>query len=138
MRQQFEIPIKFVSLNEYINKCKQRNGIPAQAYKHKVQEQIGWYIKRQKVKRVTRPVFITFIWYEGTKKRDIDNVAFAKKFCLDALQVYGILENDNASWVKGFADSFVYGQGQKVVVILEDADEVDKRGEIYDKQRMVE
>lgn len=122
-KQQFEIPLKFVSLNEYINKCKQSKGYPAQAYKKKVQADIKACTKLAKMHRIKRPCFVTFTWYEGTRRRDKDNVRFAKKFILDALQEANILPNDNNDYIVGFADYFVYGKGQKVIVQIEEADE---------------
>lgn len=122
-KQSFEIKLKFVSLNEYIYKCKIKKGMPAQAYKRSVQDAIILAVKVARLKRINKPVFVSFTWYEGTKRRDKDNVAFAKKFILDALQEANILPNDNNDYIVGFADYFVYGHGQKVVVTIEEADE---------------
>lgn len=125
--QRFEVPIKFVSLNEYIELCKKRKGNynPAQSYKHKVQNEIVMHIKRQRIKKIKRPIRVRFIWYEATKRRDKDNVAFGKKFLLDGMQSAGILPSDNNQWIAGFAgEDFIYGKGQKVVVEIYDCDEV--------------
>ena len=35
-----------------------------------------------------------FAWYRPDKRTDKDNVAFAKKFVLDALQIVGVIPND--------------------------------------------
>jgi hypothetical protein len=126
--QRFEVPIKFVSLNEYIELCKRRKGNynPAQNYKHKVQNDIVMHIKRQRIEKIKKPVRLRFIWYEATKRRDKDNVAFGKKFLLDGMQSAGILPSDNNQWIAGFAgEDFVYGKGQKVVVEIYDCDEVE-------------
>ena len=71
--------------------------------------------------KIDKPVYIKFIWYEQNCKRDKDNVAFAKKFILDALQKSGILPNDNNQYVLGFQDEFVYRQGDKVEVEIWEA-----------------
>lgn len=42
---------------------------------------------------------------------DIDNIASAKKFILDALQECGILEGDGQKQLVGFSDRFVIGDG---------------------------
>lgn len=123
MIQEFEIPLKFVSLNEYIALCKKAHGLKAQEYKRTVQDFIIWNIKAAKLKRINKPVFVSFTWYEDTKRRDKDNVRFAKKFINDRLQEAHILPNDNNEYVVGFTDRFIYGQGQKVKVTLEEADE---------------
>lgn len=36
----------------------------------------------------------------------MDNIAFAKKFILDALVKKGVLKDDGWKWVKGFTDEF--------------------------------
>ena len=56
--------------------------------------------------RITKPVYITYKWYEPNKKRDLDNIAFAKKFVQDALVTNGILENDGWANIVGFCDEF--------------------------------
>ena len=61
--------------------------------------------------RFERPVKIIFNWYEPNRKRDIDNISFAKKFILDALVAHHILLDDS----------------QKYVIKLEDNVFVDRR-----------
>ena len=48
-----------------------------------------------------------FEWHEKTKKRDADNIAFAKKFILDALVNMRVLPNDSRRYVKGFTDEII-------------------------------
>lgn len=124
--QKFEIPVKFITLNEYINKCKQSRGSysPAQMYKGKMDAVIAFYVRQGKIKPINKTFKMHCIWYEDTARRDPDNVAFAKKFILDGMQKAAILKNDNSRLVKGFMDSFVYGEGQKVVVEIYEVDEI--------------
>ena len=51
-------------------------------------------------------VHITYKWYEATKRRDLDNIAFAKKFIQDALVSLGVLEGDGWKHIAGFTDEF--------------------------------
>ena len=51
-------------------------------------------IHKAKIKAVVLPVVLHFTWQEATRKRDLDNIAAAKKFCCDALVAAGILGND--------------------------------------------
>ena len=74
-----------------------------------------------------RPVHVTFVWLEPNHRRDKDNVAFAKKFILDALQKKGVLPNDNNKWISGFTDEFIYGKGEGVIVTLEPDEIVEAR-----------
>jgi len=45
-------------------------------------------------------------WYEADRKRDPDNVAFAKKFVLDALRKAGTIPGDGWKHIAGFKDLF--------------------------------
>lgn len=56
--------------------------------------------------KIKQPVKIAFRWYEKNSRRDMDNIAFAKKFILDALVKKGVLQDDGWKWVKGFTDEF--------------------------------
>lgn len=51
-------------------------------------------------------VHITYKWYEQNKRRDPDNIAFAKKFIQDALVDIGVLEGDGWRHIAGFTDEF--------------------------------
>lgn len=131
-QQRFDVPMRFISFNEFIQKAegsnRRKNYYPARLYKRDVQDSIIWCIKSRKLKRVKRPVIITFVWYEGKrgkqKRRDKDNVSYRKKFILDALQERNILPNDNDKWIQGLSDYFIYDEGQKVTVIINEVDEV--------------
>lgn len=104
---------KLPSLNEYIN-AERTNKHLAAKIKRETDQLICCQIKSmQQIKSKSR---IRFIWYEETKRRDPDNVTFAKKFILDALQKCGKLKNDNPAWIAGFSDDFVYGRGQGVIL----------------------
>lgn len=50
---------------------------------------------------------ISFRWYLPNKKKDPDNISFAKKYILDAIVKAGILENDGWKQIEGFTDIFV-------------------------------
>ena len=114
-----ELPFRLPSLNEYVNICR-NNKYGAGKHKKDIENRILWYLKNVKQK-IDKPVFVKFVWYEKTKKRDKDNVAFAKKYILDALQKSGILPNDNNQYISGFSDYFVYGNCDKVSITLTDA-----------------
>lgn len=58
--------------------------------------------------KLKTPIFLIFEWHEKTHKRDLDNIAFGKKFILDSLVQFGKIENDNIKNVKGFKDLFLY------------------------------
>lgn len=109
----FTIPFKLPSLNEHIKKVA-NNRYGGGKYKKDIENQIIKIVCQ--LEKIDKPVYIKFTWYEQTTRRDKDNVAFSKKYILDALQKAGVLPNDNNQYVKGFEDRFVYKQGDKVEV----------------------
>lgn len=71
--------------------------------------------------KITKPVTIRFRWIEKNSRRDMDNIAFAKKFILDALVKKGVLPDDGWKWVKGFRDEFEIDKGNpRIEVELEE------------------
>ena len=112
----FEIPYKFPSLNEYVNANRQGWAVGA-GMKKRVQKHIAPFIQRMPT--FSEPIIIHFLWIESNRRRDYDNIAFAKKFILDAMQEQGKLENDNRKWVRGFSDDFEVGKTTKVILTIE-------------------
>ena len=121
---EFKIPFRLPGLNEFLRAAK-GNKYQAARIKKCVDQDIALVLKG----RVKEPVHATFVWLEPNRRRDKDNVAFGKKFILDALQKKGVLPNDNNKWVSGFTDEFVYGQGEGVIVTLEPDEIVEARHE---------
>lgn len=113
----FYIPFRLPSLNEYINKCR-NNKYAGAKFKKDVEDKIMWILNTRHF-LIASPVHITFVWHESSQRRDKDNVAFAKKFILDALQKSGRLENDNNKYIAGFTDKFVYDKTDGVQVIID-------------------
>lgn len=109
-----EIPLKLPSLNDYIRACR-RSKFEGAQMKKQIEEDIMWHIK--KLPRYDKPVVIHFHWVEGNKKRDLDNVCFAKKFILDALVKAGKLKDDNRKCVTNFHDTFGYEKGVWKVIL---------------------
>lgn len=110
-------------MNEYIDVCR-RNRYAAANFKSGIESEIAVYLKD--LPEFTKPIKIHFYWLEGNKKRDIDNVAFAKKFILDAMVKLGKLKDDNRRFVTGFQDSFIYGDKTECIIeILEQNDGKD-------------
>lgn len=108
-----EISMKLPSLNEYINACRS-NRFQGGKMKKDLENDIGVYIA--KLPRFEKPVKIHFHWVEGNKRRDLDNVAFAKKFILDSMVKNGKLKDDNRKFVTAFTDTFEYSNETKVIL----------------------
>lgn len=107
---EFLIRHKLPSLNEYTAACR-TNAYKGAKFKEEVEEVIGWSIRQALTsKSLQKPkgaVIVKFEWHERTKKRDADNIAFAKKFILDALVNMRVLEDDSRKYVKGFYDTII-------------------------------
>lgn len=112
-----EIPLKLPSLNDYVNICR-TNPYKASKFKKDIERDIGYFIRT--LPQFQNPVEIHFQWIEGNKKRDLDNVAFAKKFILDAMVKQGKLKDDNRRFVTGFRDSFTYDKETKVILEIKE------------------
>lgn len=52
------------------------------------------------------PVYITMIWRCKNKRKDPDNIAFAKKFILDGMVQAKVIPDDSFKYIAGFKDVF--------------------------------
>lgn len=106
MIYKFTIPGQLPGLNEYIS-AERGNRYAAAKMKRNAQELIGWSIRNDLgVISIDRPVQIKYRWFEKNRRRDKDNIAFARKFIQDALVECGVLPGDGWAWIEGFSDEF--------------------------------
>ena len=120
MKYTFIINKRLMGLNEY-TRANRDNKYAGNRAKQDEQTYIIWEIKKQLGNiKITKPVVGHFTWIEENKRRDLDNICFAKKFILDALVEAGVLEDDNRKLVTNFTDSFGYAKESKVIVELEE------------------
>lgn len=115
----YVIDTKLPSLNDYIRVCR-TNKFMAAKYKAAREQEIGLYL--MKMPRWTKPIKIHFHWIEGNKRRDLDNICFAKKFILDAMVKYEKLKDDNRKCVCAFTDTFEYGDKTKVILEVKECE----------------
>lgn len=92
-------------LNEYTKACR-GNRYAGAKMKKDAEAIIKNYIFLQGIKPLKGKVRLAFRWYEPNRKRDLDNICFAKKFILDALVASGTIEADSWRCVVGFTDNF--------------------------------
>ena len=122
MDRHFIIDGTLPGLNEY-TKANRSNRYAGANMKAVAEERVYYAIKQQLAGvRINYPVRIRFIWVEPNNRRDLDNIAFAKKFVLDAMVKAGLLPNDNRRYVRGFEDFFETspGKGSVEVIIREE------------------
>lgn len=117
IKNRYVIEMKLPSLNDYIDVCR-GNKYYANSYKARIESEIGLFL--MKMPKWDNSIKIHFTWVEKAKKRDYDNIAFAKKFILDAMVKKGKLKDDNRKYVVGFTDSFEYGDEYKVILDIEE------------------
>ena len=102
----FTIPRKLPDLNDHIRACNS-NRHQGNKLKSETEELIFWCIKNQISNfKTENPISICFKWYEPNRKRDKDNIAFAKKYILDAMQTAGTIKGDGWKYIDYFTDEF--------------------------------
>ena len=101
----YTIPGTLPGLNDYIS-AERGNKYAGASMKKRVQSMIVSQVGRLPFQEFDCPVFISYTWYEPNRRRDLDNVAFAKKFIQDALVEAGVLQGDGWKHVVGFEDRF--------------------------------
>ena len=110
------IPGELTSLNQYISALN-RNRFMGAKIKRDETERVAMECRVCSLEACLEPVMLHFTWYMSNDRKDLDNVAFAKKFILDGMVVAGILYDDSHKWVKGFTDSFVIEKGNPRVEV---------------------
>lgn len=122
MQNKIIIPGTLPGLNDYID-AERSNKYQAAKLKRQTEEMIVMCIWEQMPGvEISEPVHIEYHWYEPNRRRDKDNIAFAKKFIQDALVKAGVLANDGWQEIVSFADRFkVDKDNPRVEVIIESA-----------------
>ena len=123
------IPGTLPGLNEYIDTERGTHGAQTAArLKRVVQERIGWCIAQQLRSVQVRGIAdLHFLWLEPSKRRDKDNIAFAKKFILDAMVESGLLGGDGWKHIGQLRDDFaVDKECPRVIVRIEERQEGDE------------
>ena len=92
--------------NEYINAQRRDRQLGARM-KRETEDHILLAIRQQlRGVRFEEPVVMHYLWVEKNRRRDKDNIAFARKFVQDALVKAGVLRNDGWGEIAGFSDTF--------------------------------
>lgn len=124
------IPGQLPGLNEYI-RAERSNRQAAAAMKRDAEDLIMLHARLQHPgAHFAGPVYMRYTWVETDRRRDFDNIAFAKKFVQDALVKARILDGDGQKFVAGFTDEFrVDKNNSRVIVeILESGKKEGQRG----------
>ena len=104
----FVIPHELMDLNKFINLQRSNRYAGAKAKKDQT-NLCTMYIKRAMangLKVEQYPITVKFKWVMPNRRKDKDNIAFAKKFLLDSMQEAGLIVNDGWKEIDGFEDEF--------------------------------
>lgn len=142
-RNYFYIHGKLPGLNEYTYACRSswQKGAKMKAdIEKQISIAVGIAKNQKQLFPVKDPVYVDFVWFEDTRKRDVDNIISAKKYILDVLQKFGILPNDNRNWVINVRDTVVDDIENKVLVQIfpvpkEQLEMINKRKKEIDKEK---
>ena len=109
------------NLDDYTKACRS-NKFAGAGMKKKAEKHITAHIMQQlKDIAFDKTVRLSFRWYESNKRRDLDNICFAKKFILDALVSNEIIIADGWKGVIGFTDEFfIDKENPRIEVDIED------------------
>ena len=104
---EFFVPGLFPGMNEIIS-ANRKSVFEGNRQKHAEQIRVIAAIRQARLRPVKNyPVIIEMRWAEKNYKRDPDNIAAAKKYILDALQIAGIIKNDGRNEIISFSDTFI-------------------------------
>lgn len=96
---------ELTALNEFINAERRNRYVAAKIKKDETGYCQDVAEKSElKLQETDFPCALIITWYVKNKRKDADNIAFAKKFILDGLVEAGVLANDNRKYVQGFTD----------------------------------
>lgn len=121
----FTINHKFPSLNEVIAATKkhwaQYSKIKREATDAVVR--VAAPMRRINDDKVFDRLMLTLLWQEKERgrKRDWDNITFAKKFILDGLVKSGWIVDDSPRYIASIKEMVTYGEDYGVVVQMEEA-----------------
>lgn len=119
MFYKFEIPGTLPTLNQYVN-LERSNRYAAANLKKQTQERIISCLSD--APEFPGSVTVWFTWVRPDMRSDKDNVAFAKKFILDAIQQAGVIKDDKWKLCTPFDLKFVVNKSnpRTIVEIVDD------------------
>ena len=95
--QTFIIKGELTDCNTYMN-AERSSRYAAADIKKAETERVAWDIKKHKLKPMARIDQIIIQWYSKDKKKDTDNIEFAKKFIMDGIVAAGIVPSDSRKY----------------------------------------
>lgn len=115
--QQFVIPGRLASLNDYIGACRQNPRAGAKL-KRDNQNKVISAIREHGLKPMESPVTLYIHWVEPNMRRDKDNVRSGVKYILDALVETGIISGDGWKHVINIHDQYTVDKSNPHIFVL--------------------
>lgn len=102
---------EFPGLNEHIKELS-RNRYKGGSMKKTETDWVKYTCQSLKIPPILNyPVQVRFSWYIRNKKKDLDNITFAKKYILDGMVEAGVLKGDGQKYINFISDvKFVIGK----------------------------
>lgn len=116
MRYVFEIPGKLPTLNQYVD-AERSNRFYAAKVKRQAQAEVRTAIAAG-APSFKGAVAVWIYWVRPDMRSDKDNVAFAKKFVLDALQEAGVIRKDSWKLCTPYDIGFAVNKDNPRTVVL--------------------
>ena len=129
--QTIRINMRLPGLNEYTRACRSSRYAGARMKKDAMA-----YVRAAHAEPASDPCAIVMVFHEPDRRRDADNVEFARKFVLDGLVASGVVVGDSPAHVLCSIPLTVYGDGAYVDVriISGPKRELEEMlGELYDR-----
>lgn len=103
-------------LNDFLAAVN-RHRLMGNKMKQEQTERVAWAAKQQ-LPVFTKAINLTFVYREANRKRDKDNIAFAKKFILDGLVMAGRVPNDTWAWIGDWSEAFVVDAAAPGITVI--------------------
>lgn len=108
--QTIRINMRLPGLNEYTRACRSSRYAGA-TMKKDAERAVMAYVRASHAEPASDPCAIVMVFHEPDRRRDADNVEFARKFILDGLVAAGVIAGDSPAHVLCSIPMTVYGDG---------------------------
>lgn len=133
--QIIRINMRLPGLNEYTRACRACTYAGAEMKKD-AERAVMAYARAAKATPASDPCMVLIRFHEPSRRRDADNVEFARKFILDGLVAAGVIAGDSPAHVLCSIPLTVYGDGGYVDVRIVSGPKRELEemlGELYDR-----
>lgn len=96
---------ELIDLNKYIN-AERANRLKAARIKKQETTKCAIAFMPIRTKKLKLPIRLHITWVCKDKRKDLDNIMFAKKFIQDGMVQSGLLKNDGWNEIAGYVETF--------------------------------